>query len=132
MGQIILPDTNIFIIGFSQPTSPAGKLLGQLIENDQLVLSTIVIAEYLSKSTQKEERVFARLFSYCPLINVDLTVAKLAGNFRKKYLIHRKAIPLADCLIAAQCKISGATLATLNPRDFPIPEIKTLNPLLPA
>ena len=123
MGQMILPDTNIFILGLSRSNSTISQLLAKWIENNEVVLSTIVIAEYLSKCEDQEAKRFSELFDYCQIIDVNLAVAKTAGAFRKKYLGGRKTIPLA-----AQCKISQTSLATLNPHDFPIPEISVFQP----
>lgn len=133
MDKMIIPDTNIFIVGLSGTNPTISKLLAKWIENNEVALSTIVVAEYLSKCNDQEGNRFSELFDYCPIIDVDIDVAKVAAMFRKKYLSGRKTIPLADCLIAAQTKITKAKLATLNAKDFPIPEINLLPPsqLLP-
>ena len=47
-----------------------------------------------------------------------------AGEWRREYAAHRITLAQADCLIAAAAYESSATLATGNPKDFPMPELR--------
>lgn len=123
---LILPDTNVLIFGL-KGLQPFANLLKNWIKNRQLLLSSVVIAEYLSKSTPKEAAVCLDLANHFNVLPVDLDIAKQAAEFRKTSLKHKQKLHLPDCLIAAQCKFSGATLATLNPTDYPQTEISILS-----
>lgn len=126
MATLILPDTNVLITGLAGH-QPIAKHLTLWIEKGELLLSVVSIAEYLSKATELEEKIFSSLFDQIPILDIDLATAQLAAYFRKKYLNHKLNLRLPDCFLAAQAKIAGATFVTSNVRDFPIPEIKLLD-----
>lgn len=127
MADLILPDTNVLITGLAGH-DPIAKHLTQWIQNGQLLLSVVTIAEYLSKATNLEEKIFSSLYDQIPILDIDLATAQLAAYFRKKYLTQKLSLRLPDCFLAAQAKISGAAFVTFNIRDFPIPEISVLDP----
>jgi len=54
---------------------------------------------------------------------VDTATARLAADYRKKFLKKGRKLPLADCLIAATCKLYKATLVTFNTTDYPMKDI---------
>jgi predicted nucleic acid-binding protein len=53
---------------------------------------------------------------------------KLPAVFKRREK-HRR-LELADCLIAATAFAEGATLATGNTKDWPMPEITVVNPII--
>lgn len=122
----VLPDTNLLILGLAGK-EPYASFLKGLIQKRELVFSPIVIAEFLCGATADESMAFLKLVEKFPVIPIDLSVAKLAAVYRKKYLKRKKKMILPDCLIAATCKVNKAALATLDKRDYPISEIEILN-----
>ncbi len=119
MGQrLILPDTNILIYSASF-LKPYHLYFQTWIERGNLVLSTIVVAEYLVRATPEEKEALDRLIDKYPVYDVDLQTARLAADIRRNQLKRKIKLHLPDCLIAAQAKLNHATLATLNPEDFP-------------
>jgi len=61
------------------------------------------------------------------ILPVTRAVADLAGSFKQRDRHRRRTLELADCLIAATAALEGATLATGNVRDYPMPEITLLH-----
>lgn len=123
--RLILPDTNILIPALAK-IEPYASFLRDLIENNRLVLSVIVVAEFLVKATDEEERIFNALIQNVSVLPVDLPVAQLGAFYRKRNLKKGKKILLPDCFIGATCKIYNLTLATLNRKDYPIEELEII------
>jgi len=121
--KLILPDTNVLILGFKDE-APYNSFLRKIIKEKHLVLSAVVIAEYLVGVTEDQEKLFNSLIAQFPVLPIDLPVAQLTAYYRRTYLEKGKKIGLPDCLIAATCKIYNTELATLNPSDYPMKEIE--------
>lgn len=115
---LILPDTNILILGLANK-KPYGSLLKNWIIKNQLVFSPIVIAEFLIGANPQPTKDINQLVWQFPVLPIDLETAQAAAQIRKSHLVKKKKLILPDCLIAAQCKLHNLTLATLNPKDFP-------------
>lgn len=49
---------------------------------------------------------------------------EMAGAWRRAFAARGRTLSQADCLIAAAAAALGATLATGNPKDFPMPELR--------
>lgn len=121
--KLILPDTNVLILGFKDEV-PYNSFLRKIIKEKRLALSAVVIAEYLVGVTEDQEKLFNALVTQFPVLPIDLPVAQLTAYYRRTYLEKGKKIGLPDCLIAATCKIYNTELATLNPSDYPMKEIE--------
>lgn len=124
--KLVLLDTNILIPAFAK-IEPYASFLREAIENNRLVLSVIVVAEFLAKATDEEERIFNALIQKINILPVDLPVAQLGAFYRKKILKKGKKNSLPDCFIAATCKIYNLILATLNKKDYPFKEIEIID-----
>lgn len=98
---------------------PWAGLLKRAISQDQLLLSCVVVAEYLVKSTKNDEVVLNNLCDSFPPLPIDLATARLAAEIRRESLGRKQKFHLPDCMIAAQCQLSGVELVTANPKDFP-------------
>jgi len=121
--KLILPDTNVLILGFKDEV-PYNSFLRKIIKEKRLALSAVVIAEYLVGVTEDQEKLFNALVTQFPVLPIDLPVAQLAAFYRRIYMKKGKKIGLPDCLIAATCKIYNTMLATLNPTDYPMKEVE--------
>lgn len=122
MATRLLPDTNVMIMAMAG-IEPASSVIGNAILKKRLVLSSIVIAEFLVKAEPEDEQKMLFLASEVPVIPVDLTVARLAARYRKEALKNKKKELLPDCLIAAQSKVVRAEIITFDKKDYTIPEI---------
>ena len=119
---MFLPDTNILIYAFSS-LQPYASWLEEVAKEKKLVLSVIIIAEFLSGATKKDEISLKLLMDRFEILPVDSVVAQIAAEYKKKYSGKTKKVWLSDCLIAATCKVFGATLVTFDPKDYPMNDI---------
>jgi predicted nucleic acid-binding protein len=66
----------------------------------------------------------SRLFSGLVVLPVDSSAARQAGTWRRTFAARGVTLYQADCLDAAAAMVNDAILATGNPKDFPMPELK--------
>jgi predicted nucleic acid-binding protein len=116
--KLVIPDTNIYILGFAG-RQPIADVLEDWITHNCLLLSTIAIAEFLVRAIPQDAAKLEMLISRFPVLNIDLSTARLAAQIRRTQLKRKIKLHLPDCLLAAQAKLNNAQLATLNQQDFP-------------
>ncbi|MBU3978613.1 PIN domain-containing protein [Patescibacteria group bacterium] len=121
-----LPDTNIFI-NFFKRSERELNLMQRLIIQNSLVLSVVVIGEIYAKADDREKRIFDKFLLRFHILDIDVKTAKIAGEYRKKFLRTNRTI-LLDCFLAAQAKVHSLTLVTNNKADFPMKDIKIISP----
>ena len=122
VNRMLLPDTNILIYAFSG-LQPYANWLTKAIDERKLVLSAIVIAEFLSGATKKDEVSLKLLMDRFDILPIDGVIAQVAAEYKKKFYKKTKKVWLSDCLIAATCKVYGVTLATFDAKDYPFEDI---------
>ncbi|MDO8639109.1 MAG: DUF4411 family protein [Candidatus Daviesbacteria bacterium] len=122
-----LPDTNIFILAFSD-FEPTNSFLQKIIKQGKIYISVVVMAEFLAKASEEEARFFEQLVSQFGVLEVDEEVARISAEYRKQLSQKSKRNILIDCFLAAQAKIHGLTLVTNNKADFPMKDIKIISP----
>ena len=88
--------------------------------SDRPALSVITATELVAGvRTTAERRHIDRLLETYVVVDIDLEVAKLAGEYVRQYGRSHSVDPI-DALIAATAKASGADFATLNIKHFPM------------
>lgn len=122
-----LPDTNIFILAFSN-FDPANSFLQKIIKQGKICISAVVMAEFLAKASAGEAKLFEQLVSQFGVLKVDEEVARMSAEYRKQLSQKSKRTILIDCFLAAQAKVHGLTLVTNNKSDFPMKDIKIISP----
>lgn len=125
MGQLVLPDTNFLILSLAGE-EPYASFLKKQIEEKSLAFSVVVVAEFLAKATDEEERIVSELFSKFEVLPVDISVAQLAAYYRKSFAGNKYNLKLPDCFIAATARIYKLTLATLDKSGYPMRDIEVL------
>lgn len=70
-----------------------------------------------------EEAVVRRFFNGVRLAPLGVTEGSRAGTWRREFALRGVTVPQADCLIAAAAVGIGASLATANIANFPMPEL---------
>lgn len=70
-----------------------------------------------------EEPVVRRLFNGLRVAPLGSAEGILAGSWRREFAARGVTLHQADCLIAAAAVGIGASLATANIDDFPMPEL---------
>ena len=84
----------------------------------------IVVEEIWRGLRDDETEVARRLFSGLRIAPLGAAEGELAGSWRREFARRGVTLHQADCLIGAAAVGVGATLATANVSDFPMPELK--------
>lgn len=124
-----LPDTNIFIRALHD-IEPEASLLKKIIEQNEVAVSVIVIAEFFSKADllRKEKNAFDKLILTHKIIPISEDEARIAGDYRRQFSRKTKKAFLQDCFLAAQAKLNNFILVTNNRSDFPMNDIEIISP----
>lgn len=85
--------------------------------------SAIVVDQILYGLRPGEERATQALVEGLDVVAVGHREATIAARWRREHAREGVTLHQADCLIAACALTSGATLATANVKDFPMPEL---------
>lgn len=121
-----LPDTNIFIKGL-KGEEPEATFLNKAIQKRQLVISVVVIGEFLSKVDEEQAETFYMLVNIFEILNIDREVARVAAEMRRESLKTSRTF-MVDCFLAAQAKLNGLTLVTNDKSGFPMKGIRVIKP----
>jgi hypothetical protein len=87
---------------------------------DDLATCAIVAAEVSAGVRPRERDAAHRLFEGLVVAPLGTGEGRLAGWWMDTHRRRGRTLALADCLIAAAAVGIGATLATGNPKDFPM------------
>lgn len=122
---MILPDTNILVYGLAK-VEPWETALRAWIEQKLLLLSVIVVAEFLSGGTPQSRRSFQLLLNEFPPLDITLPISIQAATYRRLFGKSGYSLKLPDALIAATAKIHRADLITNNSSHYPMKDITVL------
>ncbi len=121
----VLLDTDI-LIDILKGRAAVRTFLFDLTDHAVPCCSVISVAELYAGMRTEEKRVTDILLDALVIVPVGQEIAEVAGRFAQREKSRR--LELADCLIAATAFVEGATLATGNTKDYPMPEITVINP----
>lgn len=104
---------------------PAARRLLALRDTGELPFLCAVNAEEVERGVRPEEVAAASLL-FAGLRPAPLGVPEgvLAGQWRREHAARGITLGQGDCLIAAAAYGVGATIATGNPKDFPMPDVR--------
>jgi predicted nucleic acid-binding protein len=117
---MVILDTDIIIDHLRQASAKDTILIkvAKKISKEQLAISVVSIQElYEGKSTaerQKEERMIATI-TPLRILSYNYEIAEMAGRIARDL---SQPIEFADAAIAATAIVHGASLLTLNKKDF--------------
>ncbi|MCS6283953.1 MAG: type II toxin-antitoxin system VapC family toxin [Nitrospira sp.] len=123
MTKIVL-DTDV-LIDVLRGREAARSFLEDAADRFVPCCSVISVAEIHAGMRPEEEAGTRTLLDGLVIIPVTQEIAEAAGCFKQRSRSRR--LELADCLIAATAFVEGATLATGNVKDYPMPEITVVN-----
>lgn len=129
--KTIVIDTNILIDYVNSHALWLEEILASEKKTTQLVLPTIVIAEYFASTVleeEKEVRIADKTFAIFTKQDLTEEIARILGS-----ILRHKSYPsgasLADLVIAATALFLDAELATRNKADFAkIPHLRFFDP----
>lgn len=129
-----LVDTNV-LSELPRPR-PDPRALRWLTRQDAIIVSVVSVEELafgVARSPAARRPKLTRwltglLDSAAQVLEVNLTVAKAAGELRAVREAAGRRVAQADMLIAATAVVHGLTLATRNTRDFEGCGVALLNP----
>jgi len=124
---MILPDTNI-LVAYFKGSDLVTTLVDRAIEEKQILLSIIPIAEFLVKASSEEEAIIEQIIAMIGFIPLDQVIMNQTVVFRRQALRKTKRSHLLDCFIAATAKIHNATLVTFDRGDYPFRGLKVCQP----
>lgn len=123
--DLYIPDTNIFIYAY-HGEEPAAARIKEWVTGKQILISSLVAAEFLSGGTDIDRDKFLALVDRLGTVPIDTAVARIAADYKRQFAKKKPGLRLPDAMIAATCKLYGAALVTNNPSDFPMTDIKKL------
>lgn len=101
----------------------ASKLLSLRRRGVELWVCAISVEEIWRGLRPGEESVTRRFFHALRLAPLGRSEGIQAGTWRREFQERGVTLHQADCMIAAAAEGIGATLATANVGDFPMPEV---------
>ena len=111
-----LLDTSV-AVDYLRGRDEAVRLLGDLVERDDVIASELVRFELLAGAREHELDDLAAFCSALEWMPVDADVARTAGLLARRYRAKFSGI---DYLVAASAIVAGAELLTTNVRQYPM------------
>ena len=121
--MLVLLDTTVLIDYLRD--APSAPRVDQLLDRGDIACTTAINVEELARGLLPREREDAgRLVRGLIVIPLGVVEGWQAGTWRQRFASRGVTLAQADCLIAAAAHSADATLATGNPKDFPMDEIR--------
>jgi predicted nucleic acid-binding protein len=120
----VLVDTTV-VIDVLRGREGARRRLAELrAAGDVACVCAITVEETYRGLRGREHEAAQRLFGGLRIVPLGTPEGRRAGEWRGDYAQRGRTLAQADCLIAAAAATAGGRLATGNPRDFPMPELR--------
>ncbi|MCL1897926.1 MAG: type II toxin-antitoxin system VapC family toxin [Micrococcales bacterium] len=116
---MILFDSDV-LIAYLRGLRQAGQFIDSLPQDQELAVSVVTVTEITGGMRSGERRQVAGLFNALTIEPVTELIATRAGQLMRQYRASHTAIGTVDYLIAATAQLTGAQLATLNVRHYPM------------
>ena len=118
---MLLLDTTVLVEALRGEPSTIERLRGL---NEPPLVSAITVEEIRRGMRPHERGATDDLLAWVSVVAVGQAEAQLSGDWRREHAERGIALSQADSLIAACAALRGATLATANVRDFPMPGVR--------
>ena len=122
-----LLDSNVLILHLRERPGITA-LLTRWGKEGTLYISVVTRTELLAGMRPHEEARTIELLDSLENLPVDEAIADRAGRLIYQYARQGIQLSFADALIAATALEHGLTLATTNPKHFPMPELRLYSP----
>ncbi len=121
--MLVLLDTTV-LIDFLRGRPVVERIDELLAGRDTLCTSTVNVEEICRGVRTAEITAVEQLFDGLRIVPITREQGRQAGEWRRLFATQGVTLSQADCLIAAAARAASAVLATGNPSDFPMREIK--------
>ena len=122
MSRLLLDST--VLIDALRGRAAASRLAGLRRDGTEPWVCAISVEEIWRGLHPPEEPAGRRLFNGLRVAPLGVAEGLRAGAWRRDFAARGVTLHQADCLIAAAAAGIGATLATANVADFPMPDIR--------
>jgi predicted nucleic acid-binding protein len=119
----VLLDTTVLIDVLRGRPGAVARLLALRGAGDEPWTSAVNIEEVCRGLRPREEGGAAMLFRGLRIAPLGAPEGARAGAWRRDYARRGRTLAQADCLVAAAAVGVSASLATGNPKDFPMREV---------
>lgn len=119
MGLIVV-DTVVLVDNLRRVVEARDAVVQALDRGDRLAASVMSKVELLTGMRATEKRVTRDLIASFRWIDVDDTIAEVAGTLGRRYRSSHHGIGAVDCVIAATATVTGGELWTRNLKRFPM------------
>ena len=123
-----LLDTNILIFALRSDPKALDFLDALERKKERACISVVTRTEILAGMRPHEEERTLELLDSLENLPVDEAIADRAGRLIYQYARQGVQLSFADALIAATALEHDLTLATTNPKHFPMPELRLYSP----
>jgi predicted nucleic acid-binding protein len=123
-----LLDTTVLIAHLRGDESVAEQLLTLLQSGHSLCISCVSVAEVERGLHPRERRAAEHLLDRMEFLLTTREAAKRAGRYQADWARRGRTLHLADALVAGTARTHGAVLVTDNLTDFPMRDIRVVEP----
>jgi hypothetical protein len=123
MAAILLDSTVVVDVLRGRPRTLA-RLDGLEASGDVPYVCAVTIEEVNCGMLPRERGAADVLFAGLAVAPLGMAEGRLAGFWRRTFRRRGKTLTQSDCLIAAAAVGIGGSLATGNPKDFPMPGLQ--------
>jgi predicted nucleic acid-binding protein len=111
------------LIDFLMGRRAVGRVKALRASGDVPATTAVNIEEIVRGLRTHETEAARRLFSGLIILPIDSRAAWQAGTWRRNFAARGVTLYQSDCLVAATTWAHAGTLATGNPKDFPMREL---------
>jgi predicted nucleic acid-binding protein len=111
------------LIDFLRGRPAVGRVIALRASGDVPATTAINVEEIARGLRTDETEAARRLFSGLIILPIDSRAAWQAGTWQRNFAARGVTLYQSDCLVAATTWAHEGTLATGNPKDFPMTEV---------
>lgn len=112
------------LIDFLRGRPAVGHVVALRASGDVPATTAINVEEIVRGLRADEMEAARKLFGGLVVLPVDLRAAWQAGIWRRTFAARGVTLYQSDCLVAATTMVHDGALATGNPKDFPMSELR--------